>query len=227
LVEINSGGILTMKGNVAISGNTTTSVGGGVYVGYNGTFTMEGGEISGNNTASSGGGVYVSSGIFTMKDGEISGNTATDGGGGVLVSSGGTFTMEDGKINDNTTAGKAGGVYNGGTFEMSGGEISGNTANHGGGGVYVVGTFTKKGGIIYGDTDTTHAAGNTENTASNGIGHAVYLYHPINQSYGKMRNSTAGTGVNLYANYASSTWSYIDPAVGGVGDTTENWENGM
>jgi hypothetical protein len=77
-------------------------------------------------------------------------------------------------------------------------KISGNTATYSsysyGGGVYVAsGTFTKQsGGIIYGDTNTTHTAGSTENTATNGNGHAVYVY-----SGSKKRNSTTGESVTL------------------------------
>jgi hypothetical protein len=81
-----------------ISGNTTSSYGGGVYVG-SGTFTMNGGEISGNTTSTAsiygGGGVYVSSGTCTMNGGEISGNTTSSYGGGVSVV-GGTFTKTGG-----------------------------------------------------------------------------------------------------------------------------------
>jgi uncharacterized repeat protein (TIGR02543 family) len=95
LVQVNSGGTLVMNSGSKITGNTTTSYGGGVYVSSSGTFTMNGGEISGN-TASYGGGVYVSSsGTFTMSGGAISGNTARDYGGGVYVYSG-TFTKQSG-----------------------------------------------------------------------------------------------------------------------------------
>jgi hypothetical protein len=109
-----------------------------------------------------------------MTGGEISGNTASSG---------------------SISGGFGGGVYVSGVFTMTGGEISGNTASYYGGGVYVYddGTFTKTDGIIYGDTDTTHTAGSTENTASNGNGHAVY----VSSSTTKKRNSTAGPEVAL------------------------------
>jgi uncharacterized protein YjdB len=219
-------GTFTMKGG-EISGNTVSSSGyggggGGVYFSGS-TFTMEGGKINNNTFSNSvsiyvGGGVHISSGIFTMEDGEISGNTASGDGGGVDVSNNGTFTMEGGVISGNT-ASSGGGVYSSGTFTMEGGEISGNTASSGGG-VYVSyqGIFTKSGGIIYGDIDTTHTAGSSENTATNGNGHAIgFLFG------GKARNSTADTDVNLYAKY-SGGWLYVDSAMGGVGDTTANWE---
>jgi hypothetical protein len=137
-----------------------------VYVG-NGTFTMESGEISGNTSSSSGGGVYVSRGTFTMSGGEISGNTSS-GGGGVFVM--GTFTMESGKIFGNTSSGSGGfggGVHvRGGTFTMESGEISGNTSSSSGGGVCVFsGPFRIVTGIIYGSNE---ANTNLRNTASSG-----------------------------------------------------------
>jgi uncharacterized repeat protein (TIGR02543 family) len=216
LVRVNSGGKLVMNTGSEISGNTvsSSSYGGGVYVGMDGTFTMSGGEISGNTTdlssysssvVSYSGGVYVDRGTFTMSGGEISGNTSSAShsyGGGVYVS-GGTFTMSGGEISGNTASysyyssyASGGGVYvNSGTFTMSGGEISGNTAlssssSHGGG-VYVGGgTFTKQsGGIIYG----SDAGDALKNTAGTGNGHAVYVtIWPV-----KKRDTTAGAGVTL------------------------------
>jgi hypothetical protein len=210
-----------------ISGNTAVNdVGGGVFVNDNAVFTMEGGEINGN-IAKRGGGVFIDNdGIFTMEGGTISGNTATEGGGGGVfvadnVENGNAeFTMEGGTISGNTAYDDGGGVFvdESATFIMEDGEISGNTARDGGG-VFVRenGTFTKKGGIIYGDTDSIHTLGSTENTAQNGDGHAVYAGD-------KKRNVTADQTVDLYAQYNGTTWTYIDPVGGGVGDTTAAWE---
>jgi hypothetical protein len=58
-------------------------------------------------------------------------------------------------------------------------------------------TFTKTGGVIYGDTNTTHTAGSMENTAASGNGHAVNVIVNSSTDTCKIRNSTAGTGVNL------------------------------
>jgi hypothetical protein len=81
LVEMTSGN-LTMKAGSKITGHTTSSTNGTVYVGASGyissTFIMEGGEISGNKTTSTSanypGGVYVAGGRFFMSGGTISGN---------------------------------------------------------------------------------------------------------------------------------------------------------
>jgi hypothetical protein len=144
-----------------------------------------------------------------------------------MINSGVTLTVENitlrGRRNTSTTSNTASLVsVNGGSLEMRQDSlITGNYKNsNGGGGVYFLGgSFTKKGGTIYGDTDTAHTAGSTENTASSGNGHAVYLYNSS-----KKRNSTAGPTVNLYANYTSNAWTFNDTSVDGAGDTTANWE---
>ena len=110
LVWVNGNAALIMNAGSKITGNNTApglnSYGGGVYVGYSGTFTMTGGEISGNTVSSysndNGGGVYVGpSSTFTMNGGEISGNTVSSisgGGGGVYVYDSGIFRISGGKI---------------------------------------------------------------------------------------------------------------------------------
>jgi hypothetical protein len=187
LVQVNSGGSLVMKTGSQITGNTTTSNGGGVGVGWDGIFTMDGGEISGN-TATSGGGVF-SNGIFTMDGGEISGNTATIGGG---VSNSGTFTMHDGEISGNTATSGGGGVrVDSGIFTMDGGQISsGNTASNYGGGVSVgaSGIFTMWSGEI------------SSNTASNEDGGGVYVNGVFNMYGGEIASgntSKNGGGVGV------------------------------
>ena len=114
--------------NGTISGNTSSSSGGGVYVAANATFTMNGGTISGNTSSSSGGGVVVNNGSFTMNGGTISGNTASSNGygGGVYVyDSNGTFTMNGGTISGNSSR-SGGGVYmGGGTFRIVTGTVYG------------------------------------------------------------------------------------------------------
>jgi uncharacterized repeat protein (TIGR02543 family) len=229
LVRVNGGGRLVMNAGSEIGYNTvssasTSSYGGGVYVG-GGTFTMEGGTIR-NNTASAstdsyGGGVYVS-GTFTMSGGTISGNTAaasssdystSSDGGGVYVSSG-TFIMSGGTISGNTAAASSsnispshgGGVYvyKNGTFTMSGGTISGNTAEDDGGGVYVASLYIS--GEYQGSGVFSKEPGGViygqdaeyalRNTSSQGFGHAVYVFQTDTDS-SKKRDSTAGEGVTL------------------------------
>ncbi|MDR1901800.1 MAG: hypothetical protein LBQ88_05885 [Treponema sp.] len=205
LVWVDNGGMLVMNAGSKVSGNTSSSYGGGVFV-SGGTFTMSGGTISGNTASSGGGGgggVFVSGGTFTMSGGTISGNTASSAsvgkGGGVYVSSGGTFTMSGGTISGNTASSSFGGgvyVYLG-AFTMSGGTISGNSSASGGGVAVTSGTFTKQGGTIYG----SNASSLLKNTAANGnsYGHAVYVIN------GGKRDTTAGTGVTLDSSVSGSS----------------------
>ncbi|MCD8037026.1 MAG: S-layer homology domain-containing protein [Clostridiales bacterium] len=104
----------------------------------NGNGTITGGEADG------GGGVCVGNdATFTMNGGTITGNKTDTYGGGVDVNVGATFTMNGGTITNNT-ANYGGGVCVYGTFIMTGGEISGNTATSYGGGVFLVDGSTFK-----------------------------------------------------------------------------------
>jgi hypothetical protein len=204
LVRVEIGGTLVMQPGSKITGNRSVRAasidGGGVCV-DGGTFIMNGGEISGNSIDDFGGGVWVGAwwyyeyigGVFVMNGGTISGNTAANGGG-VYVYYEGTFTMNGGEISGNTATLDGGGVnVRNGTFTMTGGKISGNTVsgntasgNSHGGGVYVDAdygsTFTKTGNSIIDDT----------NSATKGKVAYVYL-----AGNAKVRNTTAGPGVNL------------------------------
>jgi uncharacterized repeat protein (TIGR02543 family) len=176
-------------------------------VGGGGTLELKNGAITGNTTGS---GVYVL-GTFTMNSGTISGNSATSGGG-VFVDTYGSFIMNGGAISGNTSASSGGGVYVNGTFTMNGGTISGNTATTYGGGVYVNGpanggTFNKTGGSITGyDSDAVNGnvAGKRYDIDPSFSGHAVYA--GVSGSSGrKIKNTTAGPGVNLSFDGKGST----------------------
>jgi predicted small secreted protein len=173
LVAVGESGELVMKSG-SITGNTTTSSGGGVSINDGSTFTMEGGTITGNTTGSRGGGVRIYGGSFTMSgSAAISGNTATGGGGGGGVSVGG------------------------GTFTMSGSAtISGNTATSSGGvAVFNDAAFTKTGGVIYGSNETNTSLRNVvkdaEGAEQTDRGAAVHADST------HRRETTVGAGQNL------------------------------
>jgi hypothetical protein len=197
VLNITGGNKVTLSENLTLkNGYVSSQAGGGVRVSGSGSsFTMTGGTIEGNKAQYGGG--------------------ATMGGGGVYVEGGGNFTMEGGTIQGNETTSSGGGVKvygSGSTFTMSGDAvIQHNTANNNGGGVYVEGggAFIKTGGTITG----SNAPAETANTALV-TGNAVYL------SGGKYRDTTVGTGVNLYAAYTGS-WSYVNPD--GGENTEGNW----
>ena len=92
-----------ISGNNNISTSSSYSYGGGVRVSSRGSFTMNGGEISGNTTSTYGGGVYIDydtngRGSFIMNGGKISGNTSALYGGWVYVNCGGGFLKTGGTI---------------------------------------------------------------------------------------------------------------------------------
>jgi hypothetical protein len=174
LVTVSAGRKLELGINALITGNKSSSNGGGVYVASNGTLDLSGGAISGNAVSSSsdsnGGGVYVaSSGTLNLDSGKISGNAASSSsepyGGGVYVATGGTLKLSGGEISGNTVSSsnnnstvRGGGVSNQGNFIMNGGKISDNTNFYsfmsGGNGVQNGGTFTMIDGEISGNRAT-------------------------------------------------------------------------
>ena len=172
LLTIGSGVTLILDNNITLNGrnansNSLVSISGGTLI------INEGCKITGNSSSFLGGGVYVSSGTFYMSGGEISNNSSnSSSSGGVFVGSSGTFYMSGGEISNNSSSSLGGGVYvNSGTFYMSGGEISNNSSSLSGGGVFVgSGTFYMSGGIIYG----SNASINLRNTVSSGGGAAFY-----------------------------------------------------
>jgi len=225
-----SGGTFTMHGGeindnavnkTNSSNNYSSCFGGGVYVGFNGTFIMFDGKISDNNAGGSGGGVFVvREGTFTMYGGEINKNTAhysnnggVSVGGSVRISSGtfsstsgGTFTMNGGKISGNNGNGVEGYV---GAITMHDGEISGNN----GAGMYNQGgTFTMNRGKISDNTNNGVVAsgctftmnggeisgnGNTS-TSGGGVHFSSYSNQAFTMNGGKISGNTAGGGGGAY-----------------------------
>ena len=97
VIEVLSGGNLILTNSVPGSGAITggkAAYGGGVYVDWDGTFTMAGGAISGN-TADYGGGVYVNSSRFTVSGSPVvSGSTNSVGAANnVYLDSGRTIAV--------------------------------------------------------------------------------------------------------------------------------------
>lgn len=177
-----TGGSVTLRENITLTGTVTDDNGGAVYVAENGTFTMnDGSKITGSSAKyksinCNGGAVYVAGGTFTMEAGsKITGSSATGHtssyGGAVFIYKG-TFNMNGGVIGgseeEKNTAVCGGGVYvfTDGIFNMSGNaKIQGNEATgtdeSSGGGVYVGtdGEFTMSGGTISGNKADKHGGG--------------------------------------------------------------------
>ena len=127
---INGGGIWTAAGSrvaindCAITGNSASNKGGGVFLESTGIFsfseaTIARSTISGNSAQMSGGGIDSEGGsLVTIVDSTIAGNAATDamtGTGGGIYWQGSTFNNASGSIANSTIAGNSaksgGGVY--------------------------------------------------------------------------------------------------------------------
>lgn len=163
----NGGGIFADHGSIAttvkitggeITDNVAGSNGGGVHVGQNCTFTLNGGDILRNTaTSGNGGGVCAATGsIFNFENGNIgsasAGNSAGNSGGGVFATTNTSLTVKNGNIGYNTAVSHGGGVFlTGATFTLSNGNVLYNTSTGGqGGGIYIdASTLTYTGGDIY------------------------------------------------------------------------------
>lgn len=101
----NQSGTATLTDVIMQSNVSTTSMGGGLYVG-GGTVTVNGGQIIGN-TAVIGGGVRLNGGSLTLNGTKITGNTATSNGGGIHCKNPAAVLILGGNtvIADNTLAG--------------------------------------------------------------------------------------------------------------------------
>ena len=103
-VDANS--TFTLSGSASITGNHATSQGGGVHVGWSGTFNMYGGSITGNNVKNnSGGGVNLASSTVTVSGsanitGNVKGGSKSNG-----IYTGGTANNVGLKVDSSITIG--------------------------------------------------------------------------------------------------------------------------
>ncbi|MFM9107159.1 MAG: hypothetical protein ACKOWF_10745 [Chloroflexota bacterium] len=138
-----NGGVLTIEGNTEISGNSTSSAGGGVLA-FGPTVNITGAEVSRNNTAKLAGGGFASPNddtVMTLTLGgstTISGNSTPGDGGGIWWKSGTIVINDTVSISGNSADSYGGGIF-ADTYQpftltiASTASITGNTANAGGG----------------------------------------------------------------------------------------------
>ena len=197
------GGVYIWDGSVSLNGgqvfaNTAGSRGGGVRVGDAGaSATLSGTLILSNTAGDGGGGVYVGAGSVKLSGGQVLSNTAGDGGGGVYVYDG-SATLS-GQIFNNT-ADVGGGVYvYDGSVTLSGGQIVSNSATWNGGGVYL-----SAGAAAFTQTGVSTI---THNHADYGGG--VYMLNGnATLSSGQiLSNSATWNGGGVYVNNGSVTLS--------------------
>jgi len=203
VADYNGGGVYVSEDSATLSVSSgqilsnTANYGGGVYV-YNGSATLNGGQIASNTANYYGGGVYVSNGSAMLNGGQIASNTANYYGGGVHVSNGSAM-LNGGQIISNTANYGGGMCVSYGNATLSDGQIVSNTAKHYGGGVYVwnsTAAFTQTGVSTI-----------THNFANNGGG--VYIrYGSATLSGGQIVSNTATNyGGGVYVDQGSATLS--------------------
>jgi parallel beta-helix repeat protein len=95
---------------LAVSGNSATQSGGGLFAGNFGTTTLTDCTVSGNS-AVLGGGLYSRYCTLTLTDCTVSGNTATGNAGGVYSMRGSTTTLTDCTVSGNSAGGHGGGLF--------------------------------------------------------------------------------------------------------------------
>lgn len=161
LVNVNTGGKLTLGGGAALQNNKRSfGYGGGVYVENGSHFVMQDGSgVTGNEIIDNGGGVYVTGAgsSFEMRGGRITGNKAgVNYGGGVYVGGGASMKTSGAARIGGTAAGEANTAQNGGGAYVTGAGsqlamTGGLLAAQSGDAVYVGSahsTFTVSGGTV-------------------------------------------------------------------------------
>ncbi|MCL2487427.1 MAG: InlB B-repeat-containing protein, partial [Oscillospiraceae bacterium] len=196
---------LIMNDGAVIQNSSTNGsfydYGGGVAVGANGIFEMNGGTIR-NNKAFNGSGVFIgSAGTMTMTGGEIRNNEATNGAGvfiegpDLATETAGMMTMTGGSIVENVASNFGGGIFvndSGSlTFAPTGNIFIRENEADGGGGIFTKSdlvipanvtiegnTAWSGGGVRAGGGQLTLAGGSIINNTASWSGGGVYLSNP-------------------------------------------------
>ena len=160
VINIESGGELTISGEGVIKGGKSSNTGGAIH--NSGTLTITGGTIRDNSSTYAGGGIY-NNGTLTINGGSVYNNTTSKLGAGIYNATSKTLTLSGGTIDNNTNNGEnGGGIYNAGTLTISSGSITNNKvigATMSGGGIYNNGSLTINGGTIQNNTATNYGGG--------------------------------------------------------------------
>jgi hypothetical protein len=177
--QIASAATVTLSGLTIGNGNSTGSVGGGIY--NDGTLTVTSSTISGNFASPRGGGIYNSpSATLTLNDSLISGNSTTNAGGGIFNE--GTLTVIASTFTGNGSANADGGaIFNLGTLIVSNSTLSGN----GGSGAF--------GGAIRNDRVLTVEQSTFSGNSAN-LGGAVYNVGTSVVNHSTLSDNTAAAG---------------------------------
>lgn len=139
-----NGGSITVNATRVINNHATANPAGGIEA-FQTKFTISDSKVSGNTSTGVGGGLYVSYAPMTMQRTVVSGNTASGVGGGLALKNNlyqgtGGATIQNSTFSGNTTPGYGGGIaaFNDGNLSvaLTNVTISGNTTTAKGGGLY-------------------------------------------------------------------------------------------
>jgi len=117
-----SGATLTVS-NATVSANTSSNLGGGLGSVAPATVNINRSTFTGNNAVTGGG--VVTNGVVNFTDTRITANTAVSGAGGYNY---GTFNILRSTIDTNVASGNGGAMGNEGTVNLTTSTVSGNTA---------------------------------------------------------------------------------------------------
>ena len=155
--------------NLLISGNSSGTVGGGIYADTVNSITISGyNAIENNKAKTDGGGIYLNGGTLSVSGGYISGNEASGGGAGIWSS--GTAAVSGLTVSKNVNAVNGGGLTNHGSMTVTDCTITGNTVSNNGGGIYLGENLGKSSSLLKINGKTT-ISGNSAK-AGGGVYHA-------------------------------------------------------
>lgn len=198
--------------NIAVTGNTAKTNGGGLDIREKAKLTMSGCTITNNESVKDGGGLYAQKETeVTVTNTEFSSNKVTNGaGGGVAIS--GKATLTNITVKNNNAVNGAGMIFQGSSDSvMNGGSVTGNQASNSGGGIYVSKNVTLNGtsvtgnkaktgdGVYVGTTDVLTLTGETSIKSNDGTN--LYLSGTTNVIFDKLTGA-AYVGVSVKDNAA-------------------------
>ena len=146
-----------------ITGNTSSSYGGGIYA-YTAKVNIHGGEISANHADSqAGGGICINGNVtLNITGGSILNNTAKNGGAIIVQGAGNAALLKDCTITGNSATSLGGGIYVGkpdsvtlsGKLNITGNTLGGNPSN-----LFVVSTAGEARPVMQSDLDASSTIG--------------------------------------------------------------------
>jgi hypothetical protein len=174
-------GKLTIN-NAVLKNNTATITGGALHVSNDSTLTVTGGAITGNTTSNNGGGIYANNSTVELNGAAITGNSSHQYGGGVYVDANASLTINGGEFSGNFATSTGGGIYidnHGTSVVINAGVFDGNSSTYGANciDVHASGTLTlapnASGAITFGANDAIYlpnSAGTVAGQVSFNIG---------------------------------------------------------